>query len=489
MSSLRAVRSAFAAATACALVAAVPAVAQTSKAPAAGAPPAANVPAERIAAVVNDEVISVSDVYARIRLALMNAGVQDSAETRQRLTPQVLRQLVDERLQLQEAKRLGVSVPQAEIDDAIGRIAEQNRMNRQQLEKLLKDQGVPVSTLTSQVRALLAWQRVMQRRIRQEVVIGEEEVDAVMQRIQANIGKPEYLVAEIFLAVDNPDQEDEVRRTADRLVEEVRRGGNFAALARQFSQSAGAAAGGDMGWVRSGELNGELDKTLSSMRPGQMSAPVRTATGYHILLVRDQRAYGSSASTGGASEAAAPPPPPQPRPQPKPDLEKAKVNMKQIVIPAPSKEELKAVKEQAEKLRKSIKSCADFDAKAKALDVPEAGDMGTLRVKDLAPGLQGFAVSAPLGQPSPVLMSPGGAIILIVCKRDVPMIQPPAGAAPQPVAAPAPPPPPPPPAPPKEVKLPPREEIERDLINERADLLSRRYLRDLRRTAFVEYRV
>ncbi len=490
MSSLRAVRSAFAAATACALLVAAPAVvAQTAKAPAGtvpNAPSGSPVPTERIAAVVNDEVISLSDVYARIRLALLNSGVQESAETRQRLTPQVLRQLVDERLQLQEAKRLGVSVPPAEIDEAIKRIAEQNRMGRPQLEALLKSQGVPFTTLQEQVRALLAWQRVMQRRIRQEVVVGDEEIDAVMQRIKANIGKPEYLVAEIFLAVDSPDQEDEVRRTADRLVEEVRRGGNFAALARQFSQSAGAAAGGDMGWVRSGELNPEMDKVLGTMRPGQMSAPVRTATGYHILLVRDQRAFGSSATaTGGASEAATPPP--QPRPQPKPDLAKAKVNMKQIILPAQSKEELKAVEAQAEKLRKSIKGCADFDEKAKATGVPESGDMGTLRVKDLPPGLQQLVVSIPIGQPSPVLMSQGGAVILMVCKRDLPMIQPPP--APEPVAAAAPPPPPPPPVDPKDIKMPPREEIERDLINERADLLSRRYLRDLRRAAFVESRI
>ena len=497
MSSLRAVRSAFAAATACALLAAAtaasPAFAQTAAQGAAQATKgpagkAVNAPAgaERIAAVVNDEVISLSDVYARIRLALLNAGVQDSAETRQRLTPQILRQLVDERLQLQEAKRLGVSVTPAEIDDAIKRIADQNRMSRSQLEGLLKNQGVPVSTLQEQVRALLAWQKVMQRRIRQEVVVGDEEIDAVMQRIKANIGKPEYLVAEIFLAVDSPDQEDEVRRTADRLVEEVRRGGNFAALARQFSHSAGAASGGDMGWVRSGELNPELDKVLSTMRPGQLSAPVRTATGYHVLLVRDQRAFGSSATaTGGASEAAVAPP--RPRPQPRPDLAKTKVNMKQIVLPAQGqgKEQLAAVKAQAEKLRKSIKSCADFEQKAKETGVPESGDMGTLNAKDLPPGLQQLVVSIPLGQPSPVLMSPGGAVILIVCKRDMPMIQPPP--EPEPVAAPAPPPP--PPVDPKDVKMPPREEIERDLINERADLLSRRYLRDLRRAAFVEFRV
>ncbi|WP_372398700.1 peptidylprolyl isomerase [Azospirillum sp. HJ39] len=486
MSSLRAVRTTVAVASACALLA-LPAAAQSSKAAAgAAAPrtadegvrPVRTPGAEGIAAVVNDEVVSVSDVNARIRMALLNAGAAGNPETIQRLTPQVLRLLVDERLQMQEAKRLGITVPPAEIDEAIKRIAEQNRMNGQQLQEMLKRQNVPVSTLKDQIRALLAWQKVMQRRIRQEIVVGEDEIDAAMERLKANIGKPEYLVAEIFLAVDTPDQDTEVRRNAERLIEEVKRGGNFAALARQFSQSAGAATGGDLGWVRTGELSPEVDKALSGMRGGQMSAPIRTATGYHILMVRGQRPFGSS---GGEMQMPAAQPV-APRPQPRPDVAKATVNMKQIIIPIESKEQAKAVKEQAEKLRKSIRSCGDFQARAKESGMPESGDMGTMRVKDMAPGLQNLALGIPVGQASPVLMSQAAAVILIVCKRDVPMIQPPPEASP-------PPPPPPTATPIKEGTLPDRAEIERDLIGERADLLSRRYLRDLRRTAFVETRL
>ncbi|MGA1856331.1 peptidylprolyl isomerase [Azospirillum sp. 11R-A] len=486
MSSLRAVRTTVAVATACALLA-MPAVAQSSKAAAGAAAPRtgdestrqARAPgSEGIAAVVNDEVVSVSDVNARIRMALLNAGAAANPETTKRLMPQVMRLLIDERLQMQEAKRQGVTVSASEIDDAVKRIAEQNRMNGQQLQEMLKRQNVPYSTLKDQIRALLAWQKVMQRRIRQEVVVGEDEVDAAMERLKANIGKPEYLVAEIFLAVDSPDQDDEVRRNAERLVEEVKRGGNFAALARQFSQSAGAASGGDLGWVRSGELSPEVDKALSGMRGGQLSSPVRTATGYHIMLVRGQRPFGSSGGETPMPVAR----PAAPRPQPRPDVAKATVNMKQIILPIESKEQAKSVKEQAEKLRKSIKSCSDFQARARETGMPESGDMGTMRVKDMAPGLQNLALGIPLGQASPVLMSPAAAVILIVCKRDMPMIQPPPEAQPAP-------PPPPAPTPIQEAKLPGRDEIERELVSERAELLSRRYLRDLRRTAFIETRL
>ena len=226
---------------------------------------------------------------------------------------------------------------------------------------------------------------------------------------------------------------------------------------------------------RPGELDPQIDAALAQTRTGTLSAPVRTASGFHILLVRSKRAI------GGAEEEA---PAPQPVVQKiqKPDINKAKVHLKQIILPAADPAQLKAVAAQAEKLRKSIKSCADFDAQAKAVGAAETSDMGTLRVKDLAPGLQQLVVGIPVGQPSPVLNSSGGSILLIVCKRDLPMLE---ETVVQKVAAP-------PPPPPKKVQaphLPTRDEVEGMLIQERAELVSRRYLRDLRRSAFVEYRV
>ncbi|MGQ9368891.1 peptidylprolyl isomerase [Azospirillum sp. A39] len=465
---LRAVRSAVAVATACVLVALGPTPAAAQKTGGGGA-------LEGIAAVVNDAAVSMSDVQARVRLSLLNAGVPDSAETRQKILPQVLRQLVDERLQIQEAERLGISVPEADIEAGIARIAEQVRMPVPQLKSFLSQRGVPLSTLNDQVRATIAWQRVMQRRARQEIVVGDDEIDAAVERMKANIGKPEYRVAEIFLSIDRPGQEDEVRRVAERLAEEIRRGANFAAIARQFSQSAGAANGGDIGWVQPGELTDELASALNKLQLGQMSPPVRSAGGYHLLLLRDRRAVGAGATEMELN----PPPPPQPVEPPRPDLKRATVDLKQIVLMAPTPADAKATAKQAEAMRKGLKGCAAFDAKAKAVGNAASGDMGTMRVRDMPPQLQQLVVNIPLGEPSPVLTSPGGAIILMVCKRDVPMI------APKPQAAP----PPPPKVQAQPARMPTREEIQQDLIGERAELLSRRYLRDLRRAAFVEYRL
>lgn len=441
-------------------------------APAKQSAPAPVQGGERIAVVVNQDAITGSDVEARLRLALLGSGMPDNAETRQRLRPQAIRQLIDERLQLQEAKRLGVKIPDSEIESGINRLAQQNGTNRANLMTMLSSRGVPQSTLHSQIESTLAWQRVLQRRIRQDIVIGAEEVDAAYDRLKAEIGKPEYLVAEIFLAVDKPGQDADVQRLAQRLSEDLRRGANFVAVARQFSQSAAAANGGDMGWVRSGDLRNELDSALKSLRPGQLSQPIRSADGYHILLVRAQRAVGSKTVTQA--------PPPRPRAEPKVDVAKATVSMRQLMFPAAANTDQAraAAKAQAEEARKSIKSCGDFQARAKAAGQGDTVDMGTMKLKDMQPGLAKLAVAIPVGQPSPVLSGPGGALLLIVCSRNVPTIEAPQEAAP----------PPPPPQPVNDARLPSREEVEADMFNQRAEALSRRYLRDLRRNAFVEIR-
>jgi peptidyl-prolyl cis-trans isomerase SurA len=449
---------------------AVPAFAASPKQAAAPAASSAQ-GGERIAAVVNQDAITASDVEARLRLALLGSGLPDNADVRQRLRPQAIRQLIDERLQVQEAKRMGVNIPPAEIEAGIERLAKQNGTTKAGLAGMLSGRNVPMSTMRAQVEAALAWQRVLQRKIRQDVSVSGEEVDAAYDRLKAEIGKPEYLLAEIFLAVDRASQDAEVQRLAQKLSEDLRRGGNFSAIARQFSQSAGAANGGDLGWVRTGDMRSELDTALKTLRPGQLSAPIRSADGYHILLVRAQRTVGS--------KTVAQAPPPRPRAEPRIDLAKATIHMKQLMFPAAANtdEARNAAKAQAEGARKTIRSCGDFQARAQAVGQGDTADMGTVKLKDMQGQLAKLVASLPVGQPGPVLSGPGGALLLIVCARNIPTIEPPPEAAP-----------PPPPQPVNDARLPAREEVETEIFNQRAEALSRRYLRDLRRAAFIEIR-
>ncbi len=192
----------------------------------------------RIAAVVNDDVISLNDLDARIKLVLLSSQLPDTPQVRQRVTPQVLRALIDESLELQEAKRFNVAITDQAVNQAFDRLEQQNNMPKGGLDQLLTSRGIPRSTLVAQITATLAWNKLVDGRLAPNVSVSDEEINETMARIKDSIGKPQSRVGEIFLAVDNPTQEPEVKSLADRLVEQIRNGANFSAVAQQFSQVA-----------------------------------------------------------------------------------------------------------------------------------------------------------------------------------------------------------------------------------------------------------
>ena len=129
--------------------------------------------------------------------------------------------------------------------------------------------------------------KVIQRQIARQVTVGQDEVNDELVRLRQLLGKPKLRVAEIFLSVDSPDAEPRIRETAERLIQQVVNGAKFDALAREFSQSTTAGSGGDLGWITDAELDEELAATISVMQPGQISQPVRSLIGYHILYLSD----------------------------------------------------------------------------------------------------------------------------------------------------------------------------------------------------------
>src|SRR5581483_168528 len=270
-------------------------------APEKAAPAPAPVPGIGIAAVVNDDVISVYDLAERMRLVMLSSNIADTPEARQRIGAQVLRGLIDEKLQLQEAKRQGVTASEAEIKKAFEQIEKQNNMRPGQLDEFLKSRGIDRNTLIQQITATLVWGKLVRRLAAQTVTVSDEEIDEAMKRVKEHAKEPESRVAEIFLAVDNPAQDEEVRRLAEKLIEQMRAGARFSAIAQQFSQSATAAVGGDMGWVRPDQLAPELGKVEANLKPGELSPPIRTGAGYYLLLVLERR-NGAGGGGGSAEE-------------------------------------------------------------------------------------------------------------------------------------------------------------------------------------------
>jgi peptidyl-prolyl cis-trans isomerase SurA len=242
-----------------------------------------------IAALVNDEAITNADITARVGLITMNTGAEKDPAALKAARERVLKNLIDETLQLQEAKQRDIAVEKEEIDKAFASMAKQNQMNAEQLEEMMKERGIPKETLIQQIRAGLSWSKVVQRILRAQIEIGDDEINAALERMKANEGKPEALMSEIFLSVENPADESKVRDLADSLVTRMKQGANFSSIAQQFSQGTGAINGGDLGWVQQGQLTGELDQAVRKLEVGQISLPIRTPEGFHILGKRDQR--------------------------------------------------------------------------------------------------------------------------------------------------------------------------------------------------------
>lgn len=245
---------------------------------------------ESIAATVNDDAITVSDVNDRMHLILTSSGMPENDEMRAKLRPQVVDTLIEERLRMQEAGKLGITVAPEDIEKGLATIAGQNGMSLEKFRAMLGGGKINVRTLQNQIESQLAWGQVIQKKLRPQVTIGDADVDDRIAKLEASIGKTEYLLAEIFLPVESSKDEAQTRQLADRLVGEMRtRGAPFPAVARQFSRSAGASRGGDMGWVQQGQLPEVLEKAAAQLEKGHITDPVRSPTGYHVLLLRDKR--------------------------------------------------------------------------------------------------------------------------------------------------------------------------------------------------------
>lgn len=246
--------------------------------------------AEGIAAVVNTDAITMSDVYDRMKLMIVSSGMPNTPDMQERLKNQVLNMLIEESLQMQEARQASITITPEEVSGGLATIAKNNNLELEQFRKMLQNDGIRIRTLENQVRAQLAWGRVVQRKLRKQVDVSESDIDERQRFLEASIGKQQYQVAQIFLSLDSGQQEAEVQALAQRLTREItERRAPFPQVAQQFSQEAAAARGGDLGWVQEGELPEQLNQALAAMKEGDLSDPIRTVSGYHILLLRGKR--------------------------------------------------------------------------------------------------------------------------------------------------------------------------------------------------------
>jgi peptidyl-prolyl cis-trans isomerase SurA len=394
---------------------------------------------QSIVAIVNDDVISKRDLDARIDLVVATGNLENQPDVRQKIAPEVLRLLIDDRLKQQEARRLNVTVSQRDLDRAIVDIGRQLNIDPARIPDYLQARGASMTTLLGQVETEIAWIKTISKIAGERTVVSEEDVEEEMARLRGTAGGMEYRIAEVFLPIDDAATEPQVQDLADRIVRESRGGASFAALARTFSQSASAEAGGDLGWIRPGQIDPRLDRTMQQLNPGEVSAPIRTETGIYVLQLVNRRT--ASALDAGTTI----------------------LTLHQVVLPLAAQAPSALVAEQlakANELRSRPGTCAEFSTRGRELGAASAGDLGRVELDKLPPPVRQIVAPLRPGQVGEPLRTADGVILLMVCDRQEQALSPDA-----------------------------RAQVERRIFEQRMSAAARQHLRDLRRTALLDIRL
>jgi len=389
-------------------------------------------------AIVNGEVLTGTDVDQRLALIILANQGKISDEERERLKLQVLRNLIDETLQIQEARAHEVVISRDEVDQSYERVARNFKRTPAAMTAYLREKGSSDRSIKRQIQGELAWQRLLRRRVEPFVNVSQEEVQAVIDRLEAAKGTREFRVGEIYLSA-TPENQNEVATNARKIIEQVKQGGSFAAYARQFSEASTASVGGDLGWVRSPQLPESLAAAVDQMAVGQIAGPIQTPGGFSVLFLSDSRQVLTA------------------------DPRDALLNLRQMSLafaPTVTQAEATAKAETFARATQNMGGCGKVDEVAKGIGA-EVVDNDAVRVRDLPAPLQDMLLKLNVGQATqPFGSQKDGVRVLVLCGRDE------GRSASGPSAD----------------QL--RSQMEETRVNQRAQ----RYLRDLRRDAVVDYR-
>ena len=420
----------------------------TALAQGAGAPVQPVQNSSGVTAIVNGFVISNYDLDQRIALFIATSGVRPTTDTLPQIRAQVLRSLEDEAIELQEAGKRRINVSNAEVEKALQNIAADNKLSVPQILNTIGQAGVTAATFRQQLSAQIAWQKLVASRYGPDIQVTDQQLDEAMNRLKQGADKSKFLVSEIYIGVDRPEDETSVRASAEQFTLQIMQGAPFQTVAGQFSQSPSAADGGDIGWVIQGQLADELDHALFALRPGQIAGPIRAEGGYYILLLRDRREpSGANPAEAQATPAADP---------------NAPLPLDRFLIPLPANPDA-VLKNRAMTLAANVKSqlrsCADLPNIANQLAGTVYERLGSMSPKDLNPELRDALSKTVPGEIVNPFFSPAGLELIMRCDAPPPNVG--------------------------QYELPTREQLQQQLLQEKMSLYAKSYLRDLRQSAAV----
>jgi peptidyl-prolyl cis-trans isomerase SurA len=355
---------------------------------------------DRIAAVVNDEVITRNELEERLRFAMRQLREQGTPPPpRETLEKQLLERMVSDRVQLQFAKETGLRVDDVELDRAIGRIAQDNKLSPQQLRQVLQKDGIPFNKFREDIRSEIIMTRLREREVDTKIVVTESEIDNFLALQQRADVEDDYNVSHILVVVPenaSPEQIQTRRARAEEAYAQLKKGADFRQVAAAFSDAPDALQGGNMGWRQSSRLPTIFTEALKPLRGGELSPILRSANGFHILRLNDRRGGGAPVIVQQTH------------------ARHILLKTNELVSENEARSRLLALKER-------LDNKADFAALARAhsedASATKGGDLGWLLPGDTVPEFERAMTLLKPGEVSPPVQTPFGWHLIQVLER------------------------------------------------------------------------
>lgn len=355
---------------------------------------------DRIVAVVGDEVITLSELRARLATATAQLKRQGTPlPSGDVLEKQMLERLITDRVQLQFAKETGIKIDDQQLDQAIGRIAANNKMALPEFRRALEKDGIVYSRFREEIREEFTMARLREREVDSKLVISDGEIDNYLANQQAAGSVEEYQLAHILLRAPesaSPEQLQKLKAKAEQALKRAREGDNIAELAAAFSDAPDALQGGALGWRSLDRLPTLYAEAAAKLNPGEVSDLLRSPAGFHIIKVLGKR--------GGASAA----------PVQQTHARHILLRINEVVSEAEARRKL-------ENLRERLAHGADFAELARLFSqdgsAAKGGDLGWLNPGDTVPDFEKAMDGLKEGELSDVVQSPFGLHLIQVIER------------------------------------------------------------------------
>lgn len=344
----------------------------------------------QIVATVSDEAITNKDLLHRLKIMIISVGAQGDPQAGEKLRPKALRDLVDEKMYIAAASKLGYKVEQSQIDEAIATLEGQNNMPSGELLNMLNLNDVPSQAMFDKLTADISQAYLVAREVTPKITIEPAEVDDFLNAESQITTRKEFQLQELVLPVDVDADEQKTLSLARELKQEFLSGKDFAELAAKHSKSPSKRNGGNVGWLDSKEVPQEILTAIKAQGTKKILGPIRSVEGYYLVIANDERTISSEGDN---------------------DLVELRSFSK-----TPKKSEEKQTQEKIASLNSVRKACLETEAYAKEQGV-QVQNFGRARVGDLPSGIRNIIAGLETAEFSSPAITPQGFTTFLICER------------------------------------------------------------------------